>query len=373
MSDSIGFTWGGVSRSEGNIDPTHKFTGKELDPETGLYYYGGRYYDPEISRFISPDPFVPSAGNPQSLNRYSYVLNNPQGYIDPSGHFYMSKSGGGGGILQSVFGMIIGGIVAIVSGGAGVPAVLAGAMGGFTAAAVSMAGRSGVNPLSGLLGGTFLGGLAGAIGPGIFGALGGNPALGFAAANFLPAVGSGAITGAIVGAVSTGIYGGNFGRNLGFGALGGAGMAAIVYGVGAAWERYWYGRDKTGTPIAQEALQKYQARFPKDDISNLRIFEGGAGLSGREGALALRSGKIVFEEGILEGDREAVIKLFGHEFDHIALERAWPNYSAAYQSFDDSFGYHGNPLEWIAEHRGSVFASEVLGYPVPMNPFYTHP
>jgi RHS repeat-associated protein len=80
--------WGAVSRSEGSIDPTHRFTGKELDPETGLYYYGGRYYDAEISRFISPDPFVPQAGNPQSFNRYSYTLNNPQNYIDPSGYFF---------------------------------------------------------------------------------------------------------------------------------------------------------------------------------------------------------------------------------------------------------------------------------------------
>ncbi len=63
--------WGSVSRSVGSIDPTHRFTGKELDPETGLYYYGGRYYDAEIGRFISPDPFVPQFDDPQSLNRYS--------------------------------------------------------------------------------------------------------------------------------------------------------------------------------------------------------------------------------------------------------------------------------------------------------------
>jgi RHS repeat-associated protein len=77
-----------VSRTEGSVDPTHRFTGKELDPESGLYYYGGRYYDPEISRFISPDPFVQSPDDPQNLNRYSYVNNNPQNYIDPSGYFF---------------------------------------------------------------------------------------------------------------------------------------------------------------------------------------------------------------------------------------------------------------------------------------------
>jgi RHS repeat-associated protein len=78
--------WGSVSKNEGDCDPTHRFTGKELDPETGIYYYGGRYYDQEISRFISPDPFVPAPDDPQNLNRYSYALNNPQKYIDPTGY-----------------------------------------------------------------------------------------------------------------------------------------------------------------------------------------------------------------------------------------------------------------------------------------------
>jgi len=80
--------WGGVAKTVGIADPTHRFNGKELDPESGLYYYGGRYYDPEISRFISPDPFVQTIENPQNLNRYAYVLNNPQNYIDPSGYFF---------------------------------------------------------------------------------------------------------------------------------------------------------------------------------------------------------------------------------------------------------------------------------------------
>ncbi len=54
------------------------YTGKELDPGTGLEYYGARYYDPsKASQFISPDPIISDIYNPQSLNRYSYVLNNP--------------------------------------------------------------------------------------------------------------------------------------------------------------------------------------------------------------------------------------------------------------------------------------------------------
>jgi RHS repeat-associated protein len=61
-----------------------QFNGKELD-DTGLYYYGARYYDPSIGRFLEPDTTVPELST-QALNRYSYVLNNPLKYIDPDGH-----------------------------------------------------------------------------------------------------------------------------------------------------------------------------------------------------------------------------------------------------------------------------------------------
>ncbi|MCP4540837.1 MAG: hypothetical protein GY832_27175 [Chloroflexi bacterium] len=64
----------------------HLYTGQELDPETGLAFYQARYYDPELGRFLSPDTIVPQPGNPQSFNRYSYVVNNPLKYIDPTGH-----------------------------------------------------------------------------------------------------------------------------------------------------------------------------------------------------------------------------------------------------------------------------------------------
>ncbi len=46
-----------------------------------------RRYDPVLGRFIQPDTIVPDPGDPQSLNRYSYVNNNPVRYTDPSGHF----------------------------------------------------------------------------------------------------------------------------------------------------------------------------------------------------------------------------------------------------------------------------------------------
>ncbi len=55
-------------------------------------YYNARFYDPKIGRFIQADSIVPNAGNPQDLNRYSYVDNNPIRFTDPSGHKKKHKS-----------------------------------------------------------------------------------------------------------------------------------------------------------------------------------------------------------------------------------------------------------------------------------------
>jgi RHS repeat-associated protein len=60
------------------------FRSQRLDG-TGLYYYNARYYDAGMGRFISPDTIIPNPANPQSFNRYSYCLNNPLKYTDPSG------------------------------------------------------------------------------------------------------------------------------------------------------------------------------------------------------------------------------------------------------------------------------------------------
>lgn len=68
----------------------HRFTGKYLDDETGLYYFGARYYDPALGRFISPDPLYLGdpercTGNTVSCNLFAYANNNPMAYIDPTG------------------------------------------------------------------------------------------------------------------------------------------------------------------------------------------------------------------------------------------------------------------------------------------------
>ncbi len=71
------------------------YTRKELDPNTGLEYYGARYYDPsKASQFTQPDSVIADIYNPQSLNRYSYVLNNPYRYVDPTGNGAVSVTVG---------------------------------------------------------------------------------------------------------------------------------------------------------------------------------------------------------------------------------------------------------------------------------------
>ena len=61
------------------------YTGKEEDPDLGLYYYGARWYAPEIGRFLEIDPVGFDEGNPQSFNRYAYANNNPYKFVDPDG------------------------------------------------------------------------------------------------------------------------------------------------------------------------------------------------------------------------------------------------------------------------------------------------
>ena len=68
-------------------DVNYTFTDQEDDDETGLYNYKARLYDPLLGRFISADSIIPEPGNLQAFNRYSYCVNNPLVYVDPSGHW----------------------------------------------------------------------------------------------------------------------------------------------------------------------------------------------------------------------------------------------------------------------------------------------
>ena len=77
--------------TEKRTDVTLKgFTGHQELSDFGLIHMGGRIYDPTIARFLNPDPFVQEQKNIQNFNKYSYVLNNPYGFTDPTGYFFNS-------------------------------------------------------------------------------------------------------------------------------------------------------------------------------------------------------------------------------------------------------------------------------------------
>ena len=73
-----------VAAGSGN---TYKFTGKERDSESGLDYFGARYYTSTLGKFVTPDPLMARAhvSNPQTWNRYSYTLNKPLRFVAPDG------------------------------------------------------------------------------------------------------------------------------------------------------------------------------------------------------------------------------------------------------------------------------------------------
>ena len=73
-----------ASQKAGGWTTPYKFNGKELDDETGMYYYGARYYDPRLSMWHGVDPLAERG--PQ-YSPYTYTFNNPIRYIDPDGRW----------------------------------------------------------------------------------------------------------------------------------------------------------------------------------------------------------------------------------------------------------------------------------------------
>ena len=107
LNGTIYSTWTSYPFGEGssapNPGPTH-FTGKERDAESGLDNFNKRYFGSSLGRFMTPDPLVLQRlpanafflhlGNPQSWNKYAYVMNNPLSLTDPTGlDFYLTCSG----------------------------------------------------------------------------------------------------------------------------------------------------------------------------------------------------------------------------------------------------------------------------------------
>ncbi|HRP91206.1 MAG TPA: RHS repeat-associated core domain-containing protein [Edaphocola sp.] len=83
------------------------YTGHEYIPEFGIINMNGRLYDPLVGRMFSPDPYIMGSDNTQGYNRYTYALNNPFTYTDPSGEFVWAPL-----IIGAAVGAYIGGTMA---------------------------------------------------------------------------------------------------------------------------------------------------------------------------------------------------------------------------------------------------------------------
>ena len=83
--DADFYPFGGERAYTNICTQDYKFTGKERDSESGLDNFGARYDSSSMGRFMTPDPLGGGLVNPQTLNKYSYVANNPINFTDPTG------------------------------------------------------------------------------------------------------------------------------------------------------------------------------------------------------------------------------------------------------------------------------------------------
>ncbi len=315
---NLGATWSTPKLWDGFLEQmlrastTQGYTGHEMAESVGIIHMGGRIYDARLGRFLQADPFVQSPHDLQSWNRYSYALNNPLLYTDPSGYLSVGDalrvvaavaitvySGGAAAGAWSYFG------ASIAAGSAQAYAVVA--VGGFAAGAVQT--------------GTLKGAVTGAVSAGVFygigtafsqanassawegdrlswsgyaaktlshGAAGGVMAElqggsfghGFASAGFGEAVSptvadigsvpAQAIAVSVVGGTASVLAGGKFGNG------------AVTAAFGFAFNRLSH--ESSGSDIAltsdEEALLiKLRGEFPRSDSateSNLRILKSGS-------------------------------------------------------------------------------------------------
>lgn len=107
--------WGGLLGMDGSMATTlgilnpYRFRGYIYDDETGLYYLGSRYYNPEWCRFINIDSISGVTGALLTHNLWAYCGNNPVSYKDTNGNFL-------GTIIGAVVGGIVGGVSAALTG-----------------------------------------------------------------------------------------------------------------------------------------------------------------------------------------------------------------------------------------------------------------
>ena len=210
--------WGKQTVTVDSLDFRRGYTGHEMMPEFGLINMNGRLYDPIVGRFLSPDNYVQLPDFSQSLNRYSYCLNNPLKYTDPDGEIaWFVVAAFAGGVFNVAFNMDnindAGDFFKYFGVGAA-----AGVAGGYVGNLVTGAiATGGIIGTSGIYGGLLIGGASGATSGFILG--GGNSWIingnfnSFLSDAFV-GFAIGGVTGALIGGVTGAINAHNEGRDL---------------------------------------------------------------------------------------------------------------------------------------------------------------
>lgn len=197
-----------VEKGLGQMLIDRGYTSHEHLAEVGLIHMNGRLYDPILRRFLNADEHIQDPYNTQNYNKYSYVLNNPLMYNDPSGELFWFSA-----LAVAFKSLFWAGVVSAAIGGAIIG----------TALYLGQAAITGNFSWGGLAKAFFGGALTGAVS----GALGQV----FSAGSFWATVGNGALAGAGSGGINSIMNGTNFLEGIAKGAVIGGAIGAVSYAI----------------------------------------------------------------------------------------------------------------------------------------------
>ena len=354
--------WSDYNVENGKLD--RGYTGHESLREFGLINMNGRMYDPILGRMLSPDNYVQDPFDLQNYNRYTYCLNNPLKYTDPSGEF-----------LHLIVGALIGGFMNWAANGfqfswEGLGHFAIGAAAGALSAGIG----AGVNVA--MAGGSFTAGFMGA-------------AAGVSSTGFIAGAATGAAAGSTGGFITgfgNGLVGGdNFWESLGNGALqgliGGAAGGAIgglTGGIDALTKKtnFWTGKatfdlskgyGACGPAIGEQTITgKYVGKF-----EGVNIYESGIlGVGSNSAGVTLPERGIIVGKGVMAQLKtdNGCKALLQHEFGHI-LQARKVGIGAYYKviapesfvsTISDEIGLSSHKLYWT-ETWANYLSSQYFG------------
>ena len=312
------------------------YTGHEHLDRTGFIHMNGRLYDPQLGRFLSPDPIVAAPGSSQSWNSYSYVSNSPLSFVDPGGQFQAgigcnvgyvmcmngggNTSGGGGGSSQGIETLMIRTFkVHIGFNFARVP-VLRDPFG-------SIFGRGGgINDVrnGGINSDVYFGGL---------------PSVSFRVIfNFFISITSNTETRQIQTTEEE------------------QSPASRPMGAGATSYAKLEG-SKSGRPLTTDERKNYSEHFSKEVLDSAKIYDGKVPWYLKKKFRAItRGGKIFLREGAYKPGTAEGVELLGHEVVHV--KQYLEGMSTLDYLWHSRKGYYNNPYEIEAYRLDNIIRAD---------------